>query len=234
MRRWTTTIGLLCSLLVTAWGCSGPVSPSGRDSRDLEGGEDAPRQRRRAQRAVNPADIPQLTLDGITLPESMKQAKDQFEAKEDAEKEGEEAAAQPEQPQPKKAEAAPTRNLFAFEEDPAVVAERRRKAEEAAKQAEEAAKAAAEARAKQAEELRLHPPPPQPPPIPFQFMGYFGHPASRIGVFSLPGAHDVFLAKSGDVVMEKFKIVEIGYESAEIGFKDFKETQRIPLIGGGK
>jgi hypothetical protein len=234
MRRWTIILGLLCSLLLTAWGCSGSVSPSGRASADPEAGEESPRPRRKAQRTVSPADIPLLTLDGITLPASMRKPEEEAQAAEGQEPEtGDEKGSKPEPP-PQKVAVAPPRNLFAFEEDPAVVAERRRKAEEAAKQAEEAAKRAAEERAKQAEAVRLNPPPPQPPPIPFQFVGYFGHPNRRIGVFSVPGSPGVFLARSGETVLEKFKIVEIGYESAEIGFKDFKETQRIPLIGGGK
>jgi hypothetical protein len=235
MRRWTITLGLLCSLLVTAWGCSGPVPPSGRASADPEAGEESPRARRRAQRTVSPTDIPLLTLDGITLPASMRKPEGEAQAAEGQEPDAQGGkASKTEPPQLQRIEFAPPRNLFAFEEDPAVVAERQRKAAEAAKQAEEAAKVAAEARAKQAEETRLNPPPPQPPPIPFQFVGYFGHPNRRIGVFSVPGSPGVFLARSGETVMEKFKIVEIGYESAEIGFKDFKETQRIPLTGGGK
>lgn len=125
------------------------------------------------------------------------------------------------------------RNLFAFEEDPAVVIQRRQQQEEAAKQAEELAKKSIEARKQQEDYLRQHPPPPQPPAIPFTFVGYMGPPEHRIGVFS-SGGQGVFLAKVGDTVQEKFRIVDIGYESAEVGFQGFKDTKRIPLQGGGK
>ena len=121
------------------------------------------------------------------------------------------------------------RNLFAFEEDPAVVAERKRKAEEAAQKARDAAEKAAW--------IRAHtygppppPPPPQPPPITFHFVGYFGRPDDRVGVFT--GGSGMVLAQKGDSLFGPFKVVDIGYESAEIGFQGFQETQRIPLTGG--
>ncbi len=122
------------------------------------------------------------------------------------------------------------RNLFAFEEDPAVVAERKRQAEEAAARAEEARKKAEEERKKREEELRLNPPPPQPPPITFHFVGYFGRPETRLGVFAGPSG--MVLAEKGDSIFGTYKVVDIGYESAEIGFTGFQETQRIPLTGG--
>jgi len=122
------------------------------------------------------------------------------------------------------------RNLFAFEEDPAVVAERKRQAEEAAARAEEARKKAEEERKKREEELRLNPPPPQPPPITFHFVGYFGRPEARLGVFAGPSG--TVLAEKGDSIFGTYKVVDIGYESAEIGFTGFQETQRIPLTGG--
>jgi|YNPBryBLVA2012_1023415.scaffolds.fasta_scaffold00265_13 hypothetical protein len=121
------------------------------------------------------------------------------------------------------------RNLFTFEEDPAVVAERKRKADEAAQKAREAAEKAAW--------IKAHtygppppPPPPQPPPIPFHFVGYFGRPDDRVGVFT--GGSGMVLAQKGDQIFGSFKVVDIGYESAEIGFQGFTETQRIPLTGG--
>lgn len=121
------------------------------------------------------------------------------------------------------------RNLFAFEEDPAVVAERKRQAEEAARKARETAEKAAW--------IKTHtygppppPPPPQPPPITFHFVGYFGRPDDRVGVFT--GGSGMVLAQKGDLIFGSFKVVDIGYESAEIGFQGFSETQRIPLTGG--
>ena len=128
----------------------------------------------------------------------------------------------------------PPRNLFAFEQDPAVLAKKKEEAEKAAKAAAEAAKEAQAQQQKRTEELRKNPPPPAPPQVTINFVGYFGHPDSRIGVFVSRGAQDVILAKKGDTVMSKYKILNIGYESAEIGFQGFKQTERIPLSGGGK
>lgn len=123
----------------------------------------------------------------------------------------------------------PPRNLFAFEEDPAIAAERKRKAEEAAQKTREAAEKAAW--------IKAHtygppppPPPPQPPPVTFHFVGYFGRPDDRVGVFT--GGSGMVLAQKGDLIFGTFKVVDIGYESAEIGFQGFTETQRIPLTGG--
>lgn len=124
---------------------------------------------------------------------------------------------------------APQRNLFAFEEDPVVVAERKRQEEEARKRAEEARKKAEEEERKRQEELRKNPPPPQPPPINFEFLGYFGNPQSRIGVFTPKGGGDVTLAVEGDKIFGSYHVKEIGFESAEIGFDNFKETKRIPI-----
>lgn len=125
----------------------------------------------------------------------------------------------------------PPRNLFGIEEDPAVVAERQRKAQEAAQKAAEAAEKAVEAR-RRWQGPPQPPPPPQPPQITFQFIGYLGPPGDRTGVFSQGG--QVIMAKKSESILGQFKIVDIGYESAEIGFTGFKETQRIPLSGGGK
>lgn len=127
------------------------------------------------------------------------------------------------------------RNIVQMEEDPEVVAERKRKEEEARKQAEEAAKMAEEERRKREEELKLNPPPPQPPPINFQFIGYMGPPKKRIGIFKMIGAdEDLILKRKGEKILEDFIVVDIGYESAEIGFEGFKETKTISLVSGGK
>jgi hypothetical protein len=128
----------------------------------------------------------------------------------------------------------PPRNLFAFEQDPAVLAKKKEEADEAAKAAAEAAKKVQVQQQARMEELKKNPPPPAPPKVIFHFVGYFGHPDSRIGVFVNSSARDVILAKEGDTIMSKYKILNIGYESAEIGFQGFKQTERIPLSGGGK
>ncbi len=240
----------LALTLLGAVHCGAP-QPAQRSSMDVEGGDsgdggERPRARAHQAQPSAPAQIVALSLDGVPLLKKAEAA---------AGKEGD-PAAQPEPgtvgpPRPpemkeaeaKEAEAAeaaaqqpagialPPRNLFAFEEDPAVILDRQKKAEEAAARAAEAAQRAAEERQKQEEYLRLHPPPPQPPQITFQFIGYMGPPEERIGVFATPG---ILLARKGDTILGKFKVVNIGYESAEIGFTGFTQTQRIPLSAGGK
>jgi len=127
-------------------------------------------------------------------------------------------------------EAPPARNLFAFEEDPAIAIERARLARET------------QEKEREAQRLRDRwqgpplppppPPPPQPPPIPFVFIGYLGPPQARIGVFSLSGGKELVLARSGDRIQQRFIVKEVGFESAEIGFEGFTETRRITLTPG--
>lgn len=127
------------------------------------------------------------------------------------------------------------RNLATMEEDPEVVAERKRREEEAKKQAEIAAKKAEEERKKREEELAKNPPPPQPPPINFEFIGYLGPGGKRIGIFRMSAKEEeLVLKRKGEKIGEDFIVVDIGYESAEIGFEGFKETKMIPLVSGGK
>ena len=124
-----------------------------------------------------------------------------------------------------------SRNLFSFEEDPEIIAKRKAEAEERAKSLEKAARAASIKRQEAIKKQKLHPQPPKPPAIPFKFVGYFGDPDNKIGVFTSNSGEDLYLANKGDTLLAKFNIIEIGYESAEIGFKNFKETKRIPLGG---
>ncbi|MEJ2420624.1 MAG: hypothetical protein P8018_02660 [Acidobacteriota bacterium] len=125
------------------------------------------------------------------------------------------------------------RNLFAFEQDPAVLAAQRRKAEEARRRSLLAQKKAEQERLKREKELAKNPPPPQPPAIPFQFVGYLGYPQDRIGVFVDHGGKDIYLAKAGQKINGTFIIRDVGYESAEVGFVGFQQTQRLALASGG-
>jgi hypothetical protein len=227
-------------------GAPQPAQPAQRGSFDSETGDsgERPKARARSSQPAPPAEIVSLSLEGIPV---LKKAEEPTGAEGAAAaqpapgtigpplppKEGEgekpmEEKAPPDQPA---GIAPPPRNLFAFEEDPAVILDRQKKAEEAAQLAAEAAKRAAEERQKQEEYARLHPPPPQPPAITFQFIGYMGPPEERIGVFATPS---LLLARKGDTILGKFKVVSVGYESAEIGFAGFTQTQRIPLSAGGK
>ncbi len=229
MRRYLLPAGLLLALAALVAGCGPAPTSSGRGRLDVESGDEQAARPRRKPAPVAVAEFPRLTLEGITLPKPEGEEKAGPPPAE-GQKGGEEKG--PRQgPQP--SAAPPARNLFAVEEDPVVVAERVRQQEEAARKAQEAAKKAEEERKKQEEYLRLHPPPPQPPAIPFTFVGYMGPAEARIGVFAMQGGQ-LTLAKAGDTLQSKFRVVEVGYESAEIGFQGFTQTQRIPLIGGGK
>jgi hypothetical protein len=255
--RLLTAFAVLALAGALHCGAPQPAQPSPRGAFDSDTGEstDRPKAKARPSRPAPPAEIVTLSLEGIPVlkkAEAPAGAEDDTAAqpapgtigpplppKEDEDEapggspgeKAKEGNAAPEQPATPAGIAAPPRNLFAFEEDPAVVLDRQKKAEEAAQLAAEAAKRAAEERQQQAENAKLHPPPPQPPAITFQFIGYMGPPEERIGVFATPG---LLLARKGDTILGKFKIVSIGYESAEIGFTGFTQTQRIPLFAGGK
>lgn len=73
------------------------------------------------------------------------------------------------------------------------------------------------------------PPPPTPPAIPFQFTGTFG--STRQPVAVLVEGDRLSLVRSGDVVDEKFIIRNVGFESIDVGFVGFPETEvrRLPL-----
>ncbi len=235
-------LGAFTLAVLARCGGGGEVpAPRGRmdvDSGDVAGGG-KPKPKKPAAPTAQPGEIAVLSLEGIPMPAPTPEAgaaagpgTDENEDEADEES----VPAKPSTAQPQKPQVAPDpnapppRNLFSFEEDPAIVAERRRVAEEAAAKAAEAARKAEEARRKW-QGPPPPPPPPQPPAITFQFVGYMGPPENRIGVFTGP---NIFLAKNGDVVQARFKIVSIGYESAEIGFTGFAQTQRIPLTAGGK
>lgn len=124
-----------------------------------------------------------------------------------------------------------TRNLFAFEQDPEIIARQKAEAEKRAKSLQKAAHVANIKRQEAIKKQKLNPPKPMPPAIPFKFIGYFGNPDNKIGVFTSKTGDDLYLANKGDTLLAKFNIIEIGYESAEIGFKNFKQTKRIALGG---
>lgn len=204
MKRAKLLLILIASLLLAS--CSGAPGGKSEGKKAIPGDEDqAARQPKRASSSRKSAKFPALSLDFL------------FEKKE--------ASGQTEE----------QRNIVSMEEDPAVVAERKRKDEEARKQAEAAAKKAEEARKIQEVELAKNPPPPQPPQIPFEFIGYLGPAGNHIGVFKMGGGEQaLLLRRKGDKIQDEFTILEVGYETAEIGFEGFKETRVIPLVAGGK
>jgi hypothetical protein len=73
----------------------------------------------------------------------------------------------------------------------------------------------------------LPPPPPTPtpapPPIPFKFIGSFGPRERPIAV--LAAGDRIVNARAGDVVFERFVLRKVGYESIDVGFVGFAESE---------
>jgi len=76
------------------------------------------------------------------------------------------------------------------------------------------------------------PPPPQPPAIAFQFTGTFGPPKAPVA--AVVDGDRLLLVRQGDVVDGKFIIRRVGYESLDVGFVGFPESEvrRIPISPG--
>lgn len=75
------------------------------------------------------------------------------------------------------------------------------------------------------------PPPPPPPPIPLKFYGFEGPKNGSKRIFLLKG-EDIFLAKEGDIVDRRYKIVHVGPTSVEVQDVLTNNTQTIPLTAG--
>jgi hypothetical protein len=73
--------------------------------------------------------------------------------------------------------------------------------------------------------------PPPPPPIPLKFYGYEGGKAGANRIFLIKG-EDIFLAKEGDIVDRRYKIVHVGPASVEVQDVLTNNTQTIPLTAG--
>jgi len=74
-------------------------------------------------------------------------------------------------------------------------------------------------------------PKPLPPQVDFFYLGSFGPSGRKIGVFSDEQA--VYNARVGDVIKEQFVLVNIGYESVDIGFVNFPDAAARRLAVGG-
>lgn len=94
--------------------------------------------------------------------------------------------------------------------------------------AAEAARLAALKR--QQEEADRPPPKPKPPAITFTYLGYFGPENRRIAV--LADGDTLMNVLVGDVVKDKFRLVEIGFESVAFEFIDFPDEPAAKLRVG--
>jgi hypothetical protein len=73
------------------------------------------------------------------------------------------------------------------------------------------------------------PPPPRPPEITFKFIGTFGRKAHPIAV--IVQADQVYSVQAGDTLFGKFVLRKVGYESIDVGFVGFpdSETRRVGI-----
>jgi hypothetical protein len=60
----------------------------------------------------------------------------------------------------------------------------------------------------------------QPPKIKFEFIGVLGPKDAKIAVFEQPGEEEILLARAGEVVERKFRLLEFKYEAVVMGYTD--------------
>ncbi|MDR3749597.1 MAG: hypothetical protein P4M04_15860 [Acidobacteriota bacterium] len=75
------------------------------------------------------------------------------------------------------------------------------------------------------------PPPPPPPPINLKFYGFAGPRNGSKRIFLLKG-EDIFVAKEGDIVDRRYRIVRIGPNSVEVEDVLTNNRQTLPLSMG--
>ena len=75
------------------------------------------------------------------------------------------------------------------------------------------------------------PPPPPPPPIPLKFYGFSGTKTGPKQVF-LSRGDDIFIAKEGQIVDRRYKILKIGPNSVEVEDVLTNNRQTLPLTAG--
>ena len=90
-------------------------------------------------------------------------------------------------------------------------------------------------KARQAQEVeeavQTAPSRPRPPAVDVVFLGSFGPASLRLAVFT--DGKEIFNVGRGDVLKDKFVVVRIGFESADLGFVGFPEVPAQRLEIGG-
>ncbi len=123
---------------------------------------------------------------------------------------------------------------FSSERDPFRFGVERKPPPEPPKQDSESAMRRALREAKEREQQDLAPrmpAAPKPPPVDVVFLGSFGPQDRKLAVFS--DGSDIFNVFEGDQLNEKFYVVKIGLESADIGFVAFPDAPAQRLEVGG-
>ena len=75
------------------------------------------------------------------------------------------------------------------------------------------------------------PPPPPTPPIPLKFYGFTGNKSGPKEVFLSKG-DDIFIAKEGQIIDRRYKIIKIGPNSVEVEDVLTNNRQTLPLTAG--
>ena len=75
------------------------------------------------------------------------------------------------------------------------------------------------------------PPPPPPPPIPLKFYGFSGNKSGPKQVFLSKG-EDIFVAREGQIIDRRYKILKIGPTSVEVEDVLNNNRQTLPLTAG--
>jgi hypothetical protein len=138
------------------------------------------------------------------------------------------------------------RNLFNYSRSPEEIAAELAEQERLRKLREEAERRRREEEMRRRDEAEknrpigpdLPPPPLPPPPINLTFIGYLGEPTEvqrRLVVFAASGSGgDVYVARRGEVVADKFKVIDIDFESVTVGYvnPEWKDRTRTLRMGG--
>jgi len=75
------------------------------------------------------------------------------------------------------------------------------------------------------------PPPAPPPPSGLKFYGFAGPKNGAKKIFLLKG-EDIFLAKEGDIVDRRYKVVRVSPASVEVEDVLTNHTETLPLTAG--
>ncbi len=73
--------------------------------------------------------------------------------------------------------------------------------------------------------------PPPPPPIPLKFYGFSGNKSGPKQVFLSKG-EDIFIAKEGQIIDRRYRILKIGPNSVEVEDVLTNNRQTLPLVAG--
>jgi len=73
------------------------------------------------------------------------------------------------------------------------------------------------------------PPPPPPPPIPLKFFGFASAPGETPVKAFLSDPEDVYIAKEGDLVKKRYKVIKIAPTGIDMEDTQTKSRQRLPL-----